>query len=136
MPLYGHELSESIDPFTAGLDFAVQFGRPRFPRPRCAGPHRQPSRAQRVRVGLELAGKRVPREGYAIHRGPAVPAGTAIGEVTSGTFSPTLETPIAMGYVQVDAAEPGTELAIDIRGQSSRPASCRCRFIAGRNEHE
>ena len=65
-----------------------------------------------VRVGLELAGKRVPREHC------AVVAGTQpVGEVTSGTFSPTLEKPIAMAYVRPDRAGVGTELAVDIRGK-------------------
>jgi aminomethyltransferase len=177
MPLYGHELSESIDPFTAGLDFAVNLENRNFPgRDALARIARAPRR--RVRVGLELAGKRVPREGYVIRRGSAAGAarlhgvlherlgaendqlnsldvvelfmeleeefdinipdlaaeniqtvgqaieyiektavGAALGEVSSGTFSPTLKRPIAMAYVQADAALPGTEVAIDIRGQ-------------------
>jgi aminomethyltransferase len=65
-----------------------------------------------VRIGLELSGLRVARQGYPIlHRGQAV------GQVTSGTFSPTLRRPIAMGYVRPETAEPGTPLEIDIRGR-------------------
>jgi aminomethyltransferase len=58
----------------------------------------------------------VPREGYAVYAGEA-----ATGQVTSGTFSPTLERPIAMAYVRREHAAPGTTLSIDIRG-SREPA--------------
>jgi aminomethyltransferase len=59
-----------------------------------------------------LAGKRVPREGYTLIGG-----GRQVGTVTSGTFSPTLEKPIAMGYVEPDVAAIGTSLEVDIRGR-------------------
>jgi aminomethyltransferase len=59
-----------------------------------------------------VTGRRVPREDYAIHRD-----GDRVGTVTSGTFSPTLQQPIAMGYVTADARERGTALQVDIRGQ-------------------
>ena len=131
MPLYGHELSESIDPFRPG-SILPSIWRPQFPGPRCVGSHRQRSHAKRVRVGLEMAGKRVPREGYAIMRRGARP----IGEVTSGTFSPTLKRPIAMGYVQADCrtARHGSWRST-FAADSSRPASCRCRFIRDQSRH-
>ena len=59
-----------------------------------------------------LSGKRLPREGY-----PIVASGEPVGHVTSGTFSPTLERPIAMGYVDPQSSAAGTDLAIDIRGR-------------------
>ncbi|MBI2827377.1 MAG: glycine cleavage system aminomethyltransferase GcvT [Planctomycetia bacterium] len=112
MPLYGHELTESIDPLAAGLDFAVDLEGRSFPgRDPIAARAKDAARPRRV--GLRLAGKRVPREGFAI-----VADGRAIGEVTSGTFSPSLEAPIAMGYVERAFAAPGTELSIDIRGRA------------------
>ena len=88
-----------------------------------------------MRVGLELDGRRVPREHYAVlasrereGEAPAEPrratqgvTSTKIGEITSGTFSPTFERPIAMAYVQPQYAAVGTELAVDIRG-SVEPA--------------
>jgi aminomethyltransferase len=64
-----------------------------------------------VRVGLALAGRRVPREHYAV-----LANSNRAGEVTSGTFSPTLQKPIAMAYVQPQFSAVGTELAVDIRG--------------------
>jgi aminomethyltransferase len=114
MPLYGHELNEQITPWQAGLDFAVNLegreftGRTVLAKMKLADP-------EQVRVGLELSGKRVPRENY-----PILAADQPVGEVTSGTFSPTLNKPIAMGYVERKHAAPGTELVIDIRGSHER----------------
>ncbi len=64
-----------------------------------------------IRAGWQLDGKRVPREGYTVYAEQQ-----AIGHVTSGTFSPTLGRPIAMGYVSPAYAVPGVEVTIDIRG--------------------
>lgn len=111
MPLYGHEINEQINPFQAGLGFAVRLKDRDFIG-REALQRAKDDASQPRRVGLELAGRRVPREGYEIYRGEAT-----IGAVTSGTFSPTLDRPLAMGYVKPDAAEPGTELTIDVRGR-------------------
>jgi aminomethyltransferase len=110
MPLYGHELTEEINPLEAGLDFAVNLKDRRFPGSDVLAAVKRDG-PKRVRVGLELAGKRVPREHYGIFA-----EGRAVGEVTSGTFSPTLQKPIAMGYVPPQYASVGTELQIDIRG--------------------
>jgi aminomethyltransferase len=111
MPLYGHELSETIDPLTAGLDFAVNLkGREFVGSGVLRALADQPRKL--VRIGLQLASKRVPREHY-----PVLAGETRIGEVTSGTFSPTLERPIAMAYVPPQHSAPGTELNIDIRGK-------------------
>jgi len=110
MPLYGHELNEEITPWQAGLNFAVDLeGRTFSGRETLAKMQQAPP--QRVRVGLELMGKRVPREHYLILDGDQ-----QVGEVTSGTFSPTLNKPIAMGYVKPEHAAIGTELLIDVRG--------------------
>jgi len=111
MPLYGHELSEEINPYQAGLGFAVQLKDRQFVGSDALGQlQRKDDYPQRV--GLELDGKRVPREGYEVRN-----AGEAVGIVTSGTYSPTLERPIAMAYVRRDAATVGTELVVDIRGR-------------------
>lgn len=112
MPLYGHELSESVNPWEAELAFAVNLAGRTFVG-RDALERSQTAPARR-RVGLTLDGKRVPREGYAVYAsGASEPAGT----VTSGTFSPTLNRPIAMAYVRREVLESGASLEIDIRGQ-------------------
>lgn len=109
MPLYGHELEENIDPLEAGLSFAVQLAERQFPgRDAIAARKANPSR---VRIGLELRGKRPARQGSAVlHQGQPV------GEVTSGTFSPTLQKPIAMAFVPPALSALGTALQVDIRG--------------------
>jgi aminomethyltransferase len=118
MPLYGHELSEAINPFQAGLGYAVDLDGREFPG-RDALVELRDDRTLPVRVGLALGGKRVPREGF-----PVLHGDRHLGRVTSGTFSPTLGHPIAMGYVERSAASNGTELAIDIRShhESARVA--------------
>jgi aminomethyltransferase len=110
MPLYGHELSEQINPIQAGLQFAVSLGDREFVG-RGALMQSTKDASLPVRVGLQLDGKRVPRQGAAVLQGDA-----PIGEVTSGTFSPTFERPIAMAYVEPAAQSPGTRLTADIRG--------------------
>jgi aminomethyltransferase len=110
MPLYGHELSEAINPFQAGLSFAVNLGGRKFvgsdALERFAADKSQP-----VRIGLTVEGKRVARQGCPVLHGKEI-----VGEVTSGTYSPTLDRPIAMAYVRPTAAAVGTRLAVDIRG--------------------
>jgi aminomethyltransferase len=115
MPLYGHELSEEIDPFQAGLGSACHLSGYDFPgRGALLKIEKQPPLLSRV--GLEMLSRRVARQDCAIFSG-----GQRIGTVTSGTFSPTLQKPIAMGYVSPNHAAPGTSLQIDIRG-SLEPA--------------
>lgn len=110
MPLYGHELSETINPLQAGLNFAVNLGGREFVGSQ-ALERFAADKSQPVRIGLQLDGKRVPRQGC-----PVLYRGETIGEVTSGTFSPTFQRPIAMAYVQSTAQAVGTILAVDIRG--------------------
>jgi len=112
MPLYGHELSEAINPIQAGLfQFAVNLGERDFVG--CEALERfAQDRSQPIRIGLQLDGRRVAREGCPILQGEE-----SVGEVTSGTFSPTFDRPIAMGYVRPTASAIGTHLAVDIRGR-------------------
>lgn len=112
MPLYGHELSEDINPFQAGLEFACHLEGYNFPgRDALLRIKQEPTKM--VRIGLEMpAGRRSPRPGC-----PIILNGEKIGEVTSGSPSPTLGKPIAMGYVSPGHTQPGTNLQIDIRGQ-------------------
>jgi aminomethyltransferase len=116
MPLYGHELSEEIDPFQAGLAWAVKLDKGDFiGREALMRRRHDPSSEQRV--GLELEGKRIAREGAAVLR-----AGRTIGRVCSGTFGPTVNKAIAMAYVEPSAVAPGTTGEVDVRG---KPAAVR-----------
>jgi aminomethyltransferase len=110
MPLYGHELTEQINPIEAGLGFAVSFGDREFVG-RAALEQFAKDANLPVRIGLQLDGKRVPRQGSDVLRGES-----RVGEVTSGTYSPTFERPIAMAYVDSSVQAPGTRLAADVRG--------------------
>ncbi len=111
MPLYGHELSETINPFQAGLEFGVDLEKRDYPgRAALIAAHSQ--KGFPVRVGLELDSKRIAREGAEIFAGS-----TSVGQVTSGTFSPTLQQTIAMGYVVPEHASEGEALEVDIRGR-------------------
>jgi len=109
MPLYGHELTEATDPISAGLAWAVDLtkdfiGAAALRAIAEAGPKRR-------LVGLELEGKRIARQGTAITKDGAV-----IGEVTSGTFGPTVQKSIAMAYVDATYAAEGTRLSVDLKG--------------------
>jgi aminomethyltransferase len=116
MPLYGHELSETTDPFQAGLGWAVKLDKGDFlGRDALARFRQDPTR--RKRVGLELEGKRIAREGARVLRD-----GQEIGTVTSGTFAPTLQKSLAMAYVDPAGTPVGTTCEVDIRG---KPAPAR-----------
>ena len=111
MPLYGHELNEDTDPLTAGLSFAVKLEAANF-LGRDALKKISASPTGKIRVGLELEGKRIAREGAIV-----LADDQSVGEVTSGTFSPTLQKAIAMGYVDQAMSKIGTEVEVDIRGK-------------------
>ena len=115
MPLYGHELTEKLNPLHAGLGFAVDFetadGGPRDFVGREALEKAKDDGSLARRVGLKVEGKRPPREDYRV-----MVDGRPCGVVTSGTHSPTLGAPIAMAYVEPELASDGTRLAVDIRG--------------------
>ncbi len=112
MPLYGHELTEEIDPLQAGLGWAVKLNKGDFIG-RDALLRRKEDGSRPVRVGLELEGKRIAREGSEVLR-----AGRPVGRVTSGTFAPTLHKALAMAYVEPTSSAVGTTLAADVRGKA------------------
>jgi aminomethyltransferase len=109
MPLYGHELTESIDPISAGLGWAVDTSKD-FIGADAIRVIQQNGPARKV-VGLELEGKRIARQGT-----PVMSGSTVIGEVTSGTFGPTVQKSIAMAYVDAKSAGEGTSVEVDLKG--------------------
>jgi aminomethyltransferase len=109
MPLYGHELNEAINPYAAGLGWAVKLAKGDFVgRDALTGFKARPGQA---RVGLRLAGKRIARQGAEVFHG-----GQPAGLVTSGTFSPTLQQTLAMAMVDPDSSRLGTAVEVDVRG--------------------
>jgi aminomethyltransferase len=113
MPLYGHELNEETDPFQAGLAWAVKLDKGDFIGREVLA-RRRGDPTLRRRVGLELEGKRIAREGAAVLQG-----GREVGRVTSGTFAPTLNKAVAMAYVEAGCTEVGTACEVDIRGKAA-----------------
>ena len=115
LPLYGHDIDRNTTPVMADLQFAI--GKRRRSEGGFAGAMRILAEiengAVQKRVGLAVAGRQPVREGARILDSE----GTEIGRVTSGTFSPSLQRPIAMGYVATALAEIGTALTLEQRGK-------------------
>ncbi len=109
MPLYGHELSETIDPLSAGLEWAVDLTKNFIG----VEPLREIAKIgpKRKLVGIEVEGRRIARQGAALQS-----EGAVVGEVTSGTWSPTLQKSIAMAYVDTALTSEGTALMADLKG--------------------
>ncbi len=112
LPLYGHDITTETDPVSADLGFALTkrrreeggwMGHAPVMQAFAEGP------AQK-RVGISIDGRMPAREGALVYSGD-----TQVGRITSGGFSPTLERPIAMGYVDTAFAAEGTELEVEVR---------------------
>jgi len=114
LPLYGHDLSPETDPVSAGLAFAISKRRRTEGGFLGAEPvlaALEGGTATR-RVGLALEGRQAAREGALVFAGEK-----EVGRVTSGGFSPSLNHPIAMAYVNAAHAADGTALTIEVRGK-------------------
>jgi aminomethyltransferase len=109
MALYGHELTEEITPYEARLGRVVRVDKGPFVGREALAALREQTPERRL-VGLEFGPGAVPRAGFAVWAD-----GVEVGEVASGTFSPTLRRPIATAYVRTDRSEPGSELQVAIR---------------------
>ncbi|HVT90397.1 MAG TPA: glycine cleavage system aminomethyltransferase GcvT [Tepidisphaeraceae bacterium] len=109
MPLYGHELTEAIDPISAGLGWAVDLTKD-FVGVEALRAIKEKGPVQKL-VGLELEGKRIARQETIIKSGDK-----NVGMVTSGTLSPTLGKSIAMAFVDSNLSAEGTELQADLKG--------------------
>ena len=119
--LYGNDIDETTNPIEAGLGWTVRadkdsfLGREAIARARSEGPRRK-------LLGLLLEQDRIPRHGFAVER-----EGRAAGTVTSGSMGISLGRPVAMAYLEGDAAVPGAKVDVMVRGQatpavvSSRP---------------
>lgn len=109
MPLYGHELNEDIDPISAGCQWCVDLekefiGVEALKKIDAEGPRRKIT-------GLVLEGKRIARQGAKVFM-----EDVEVGDVTSGTLSPTLEKSIAMAYIDSEHSAVDASLSIDVRG--------------------
>ncbi len=114
LPLYGHDLDEEIDPVQGDLSFAIS--KRRREEGGFAGAERilgaLKQGADKKRVGFTVEGRMPVREGAPIFAGD-----THVGVMTSGGFAPTVNAPIAMGYVSAEHAAHGTRLEAEVRGK-------------------
>jgi len=111
MPLYGHEIDDSTNPYEAGLGWTVSLAKEGFAGREALTRIKAEPLARKL-VGLLVEEGGVPRPGF-----PLMVADRQVGQLTSGTFSPTLKRSIAMGYAVSPAAELGTHLEVEIRGK-------------------
>jgi aminomethyltransferase len=130
LPLYGHELDETISPIAGGLGWSI--GKRRklardFPAADMLMAELLEGTARR-RVGLTILDKTPAREGAEI----ADKTGKPIGRVTSGGFSPTLNVPIAMGYIDTELAADGTELKVVVRDVARKAVVTPMPFVPHR----
>ncbi|EFA72389.1 glycine cleavage system protein T [Cylindrospermopsis raciborskii CENA303] len=113
MSLYGQDIDDNTTPLEAGLAWLVHLdrkgdfiGRDVLERQKIQG-------LERKLVGLQTQGRNIPRHGYSV-----LSSGKIIGQVTSGTLSPTLNYPIALAYVSAELANIKQQLEVDIRGKT------------------
>ncbi|MDO8674071.1 MAG: glycine cleavage system aminomethyltransferase GcvT [Dehalococcoidia bacterium] len=126
LPLYGHEIDLTTNPFEAGLGWVVKLDKGEFVG-RQALVRIAEEEARRKLVCFQMIERGIPREQYAIAR-----EGANIGHVTSGTYSPTLDKGVGMGYVSTEWAQPGQELEIVIREKTVRAEVVRRPFYRRR----
>ena len=113
MALYGQDINETTTPLEAGLGWVVHLdtkgdfiGRSVLEQQKAAG-------VERRLVGIQMQGRHIARHGY-----PVLHEGTSVGEVTSGTLSPTLGKAIALAYVPTQLSKIGQQLEVEIRGKA------------------
>lgn len=112
LPLYGHEISETINVWEAGLDRFCKMEKPEFVG-RDALEKAKASGLERTLVGLEMIERGIARDGYKVQDD----RGREIGYVTSGSFAPFLKKNIALAYLPPPFAAVGTSVKVEIRGQ-------------------
>jgi aminomethyltransferase len=112
LPLYGHEISDTINVWEAGLDRFCKMEKPEFIG-RDALEKAKASGLKRTLVGLEMIERGIARDGYKVQD----EAGREIGYVTSGSFAPYLKKNIALAYIPPKFAGLGTTVKVEIRGQ-------------------
>ena len=126
--LYGNDLDDTTTPLEAGLGWTVKLAKGDF-HGRDVMVKQKADGLKRRLVGFQLDGRRVPRHGMRILSG-----GRPVGAVASGTFSPSLERPIGMGYVETALAANGTALEIEA-GPTTLAARVTARPFYTRGTH-
>jgi len=113
MALYGQDIDETTTPLEAGLGWVVHLDIKGDFIGRSVLEHQKSTGVERRLVGLEMQGRYIARHGY-----PVLYEGKAVGEVTSGTLSPTVGRAIALAYVPTQLSKTGQQLEVEIRGKA------------------
>ena len=113
MALYGQDISDRTTPLEAGLNWLVHLDSKGNFIGRSVLEQQKQQGVERKLVGLQMQGRNIARHDY-----PILYDGRVVGEVTSGTLSPTLGYPIALGYVPAALSKPGQSVEIEIRGKT------------------
>jgi aminomethyltransferase len=113
MALYGQDIDDTTTPLEAGLGWLVHLDTKGNFIGRSVIEQQKANGVQRRLVGLQMQGRNIARHGYQV-----LSAGKVIGEITSGTISPTLGYPIALAYVPTKLASVGQDLEVEIRGKT------------------
>lgn len=128
MALYGQDIDETTTPLEAGLSWLVHLdtkgnfiGRDVLEQQKVAG-------VSRRLVGLQMQGRNIARHGYQV-----LSAGKVVGEITSGTLSPTLGYPIALAYVPTQLSQLGQQLEVEIRGKTYPATVVKRPFYRSKN---
>lgn len=112
LALYGQELSPDITPLEAGIGFAVKVNKEADFIGKEVLKNQKENGVPRKLAGIEMIDRGIPRHGYPVYKGEDL-----IGEVTTGTQSPTLKKNIGLVLIKKEHAELGTELEVEIRGK-------------------
>jgi len=112
LPLYGHEISDTINVWEAGLDRFCKMDKPEFIG-RAALEKAKAAGVKRTLIGLEMTERGIARDEYRVQD----ESGREVGYVTSGSPAPFLKKNIALAYVPVENAGVGTKVKVEIRGQ-------------------
>ena len=123
-PLYGHELSSTISPLEADLEWVVKWNKVDFFGKEALVQQKEKGIPRKC-IGFELLEPGIARQGYAIHGFQ----NELIGEVTSGTLSPTLKKAIGIGFVKPQHHQIGQEFNIEIRGKKIKAKVVQTPFI-------
>jgi aminomethyltransferase len=114
--LYGNDIDQTTNPLEAGLGWVVKLGKGEF-LGRAAIEAAKARGPERRLVGFEMVDRAVARHGYRLSR-----AGEPLGNVTSGSYGPSVDRYIGVGYVASAASAVGTEIQVEVRG---RPQTAR-----------
>lgn len=123
LALYGQELSKDITPLEAGIAFVVKLKKEDEFIGQQALIKQKESGVPRKLVGLEMIDKGIPRHGYSVFK-----ENQLIGEITTGTQSPTLKKNIGLGLIETQYADLGTEVEVEIRGKRLKAVTVETPF--------